>query len=51
MQGLGGGMVLDKEDNFKDKKVTSRFLVSISKFLFTVIEMVEEKQVGALSPI
>lgn len=45
-------MVLDKEeDNFKDKKVTSRFLVSISKFLFTVIEMVEEKQVEALSPI
>lgn len=45
-------MVLDKEeDNFKDIKMTSRFLVSISEFPFIEIEMVEEKQVGALSPI
>lgn len=45
-------MVLDKkEDNFKDIKMTPRFLVSISEFPFTEIKMVEEKQVGALSPI
>lgn len=52
MCGGGGEMVLDKEeDNFKDKKVASRFLVSVSEFPFTEIEMVEEKQVGALGPI